>query len=881
MRHLQRLSLGGNALTNLPEELAELRDLEILGLGDNALEEFPEALFSLKKLRLLYLFKNPSIRLKSIGQLQSLRLLDLHYNHLIEVPPEIADLTSLVSLDLQSNQLRTLPRFLESMAVHGKLVSLCLRANPALGLPEHVVKARHINDKYLPSALHALKGSGAEIVSSTPALEILRYYFAQQDAVVAKQSRVFREARLVLVGHGFAGKSSLAKCLLTGKPVKPAKTKQTLGIDILDWDLPKVGRKGSLKVRIWDFGGQELMHNTHQRLFMGEEAIYIVVVNMRESDPSGKVHYWLQHIRARAPKARVLVALNHSEDMPATVSARDFLAAYPDNLPDDAFHYTSCTKGKGIKELTKSLLREFADLREPWLSMPESFFQIKDEMAALKRKGKPHVSMDYYYDVCDKATVADPAQRSVLLRYLDHAGLVVCFHAKRDGLTSLTEELQPLGDRALLEPSWLIQGIYSILNHPELKTQRGLLHPRDLRRWLDAAKYKTGDHDWLLHLMERNELAFQSDGQWYVPPLLEESAPDDVAAKVSAFDPPASALRLYLRYKKTLPEGIIGRFIVRTHRLSPDKHWWRDGILLEDRGNTRCTALVNARWDEVRGGQGEIRISVRGPAERRAEFLRLLKDHLDAIHSTFESLEPVLLVPDPEHPKLKPIPLTKLEAHDREGIATFTETDDDERIVTVDVKGLLGRLVVPGRPSVGAHAGRSSLRGDASGADFADEAAMPDLDDDRDEPPEPPYVFLSYMSEDVELIAKLRDALETEGIRVWWDKRHIPGGAKWRSVLKIAIKNASAFVSCWSKHVDERKKSVTKYELEQASPRQSDTLPGMPAFIIPVRLDETKVPDIEAGGDLLSELHAWDLFGKGGADNLKRLIKDLKKAMKN
>lgn len=555
LHQLERLRLTQNSLTDLPNEVTRLQKLEILALGGNAFTKLPAALLKLRRLRQLYLWGHPGLNLQGIGNLIELRLLYLNAIGLPEVPAELAKLERLVSVVLEKNRLASLPRFLEKMAAQGRLTSLCLNGNAVLGLPKTMLENKHVIDDQLTGRLKALKGDGSQLISTTPALEILRYYFAKQDAASAKTSRQFREARLVVVGHGFAGKSSLAKCLITGKAVKPTKTKQTLGIDILEWDLPKVGRKGALKVRIWDFGGQEVMHTTHQRLFMGEEAIYIVVVNMRESDPASKVHYWLQHIRARAPQARVLVALNHSEDMPATVNVRDFLAAYADNLPGDAFHYTSCTKGTGIKELTKSLLREFAGLREPWLSMPESFFQIKDQMAALKQKGRPHVSMDYYYDVCEQATVADPSLRSVLLRYLDHAGLVVCFQPKNDGLGTLTEDLQPLGDRALLEPSWLIQGIYTILNHAELKTQRGLLHPRDLRRWLDADKYKTNDHEWLLELMERNELAFQSDSQWYVPPLLEESASDEVAAKARAFDLPADALRLHLRYKKTLPEA--------------------------------------------------------------------------------------------------------------------------------------------------------------------------------------------------------------------------------------------------------------------------------------------------------------------------------------
>ena len=48
-------------------------------------------------------------------------------------------------------------------------------------------------------------------------------------------------------------------------------------------------------------------------------------------------------------------------------------------------------------------------------------------------------------------------------------------------------------------------------------------------------------------------------------------------------------------------------------------------------------------------------------------------------------------------------------------------------------------------------------------------------------------LFLSYKAEDRSRVAPLVQALETDGLSVWWDE-HIGGGDEWRERSSVILK---------------------------------------------------------------------------------------------
>ena len=54
-------------------------------------------------------------------------------------------------------------------------------------------------------------------------------------------------------------------------------------------------------------------------------------------------------------------------------------------------------------------------------------------------------------------------------------------------------------------------------------------------------------------------------------------------------------------------------------------------------------------------------------------------------------------------------------------------------------------------------------------------------------------VFLSYASEDYEMVKKIRDALTARGLDVWFDKKNLRTG-KWKPKIKNAIMNSQSYI---------------------------------------------------------------------------------------
>jgi GTPase SAR1 family protein len=76
---------------------------------------------------------------------------------------------------------------------------------------------------------------------------------------------------VLLLGQGAVGKTSLVKRLTTNT-FDPNEAK-TEGIDIHRWQVNV--DKEEIYLNIWDFGGQEIMHATHQ-FFLTKRSLYLL-----------------------------------------------------------------------------------------------------------------------------------------------------------------------------------------------------------------------------------------------------------------------------------------------------------------------------------------------------------------------------------------------------------------------------------------------------------------------------------------------------------------------------------------------------------------------------------------------------------------------------
>lgn len=116
-----------------------------------------------------------------------------------------------------------------------------------------------------------------------------------------------REAKVIFLGDGKVGKTYTIQRLLHHCHKGDYPTKETHGILIEDLYTEKNGE--SYKIRIWDFGGQNIMHEIHRR-FLTDRTCYVVMVDTQADKQTGRARYWLRTVQNIAPETPVLLLVN-------------------------------------------------------------------------------------------------------------------------------------------------------------------------------------------------------------------------------------------------------------------------------------------------------------------------------------------------------------------------------------------------------------------------------------------------------------------------------------------------------------------------------------------------------------------------------------------
>ena len=614
LMQLQELDLRLNRLTALPESLGRLTQLQALYLSDNILRAPPESLDQLTQLRELYLSRNVLRALpESLGKLSRLQTLNIHGNVLTTLPESLGKLSRLQTLGLSRNVLTTLPPGLRHLA---RLEELLLHDNPELGLPPEILGPTW--DDVVQNGAHPAAPQA-----------ILDYYFrihppGDRAAAGGIPSRPLNEAKVILVGQGSVGKTSLVNRIVHGT-FDPNESK-TDGINInKEWGV--AGRDGGARVQInfWDFGGQEVMHATHQ-FFLTRRTVYLLVLDARKGENECNVAYWLKMIHSFGGDSPVLVVTNKCEMHHLELNETRLRKDYP-NIR--GFLTTSCETAVGIEELKAAIAEEVRgeEMGHVYDLLPGEYFAVKEELEALAGE-RDRIDLHEYYGLCERHGLPERAEQARLLRFLHDLGSVLNFDDPNDPYA--------LRDTNVLNPEWVTAGVYKVLNDATVATRGGVVTRADLRRLLDPKTHPDDCHEFIMEMMRKFELCFvvQERQQWLVPELLHVNEPD-------LEWPFADALNFEYYYPDVLPPGIICRFITRRYRnLTRKPTYWRSGVVLELDG---CRALVRSDTDK-----GRMFISVSGPEKQRRGALAVIRDEFRAIHATVPKLAPKEMVPLPD-----------------------------------------------------------------------------------------------------------------------------------------------------------------------------------------------------------------------------------------
>ena len=101
-------------------------------------------------------------------------------------------------------------------------------------------------------------------------------------------------------------------------------------------------------------------------------------------------------------------------------------------------------------------------------------------------------------------------------------------------------------------------------------------------------------------------------------------------------------------------------------------------------------------------------------------------------------------------------------------------------------------------------------------------------------------IFIAYATEDAAMAERLFDLLRVRGYSPWLDRRKLLPGQNWPRRIEDAIANADYFIACFSSRSARKRggfQSEVRYALDCAR-----RLPVDDVFLIPVRLDDCRVP---------------------------------------
>jgi internalin A len=378
----------------------------------------------------------------------------------------------------------------------------------------------------------------------------------------------------------------------------------------------------TVKLNVWDFGGQEIMHATHQ-FFLTKRSLYLLVLNARQDESANRVEYWLKIIRSFGGNSPVIVVGNQVDQKALDIDRRGLQKKYP-NIVE--FIETSCSDPHhpGIETLRQEIHQQVAQLPHVFDVLPESWFAVK---AQLEKLDADYIEYHQYRQICTDKRVSDDQSQKTLVGFLHDLGIALNF-----------SEDPRLQQDSVLNPEWVTNGVYSILNDNALITEhRGILDRAMLHDILDSRRYPAEKHLFILDIMRKFELCFPLEGfedtRYLLPDLLSKEEPE-----TGNWD---DVLPFQYHYN-ILPGSIISRFIVRMNQLISKRTYWRSGVVLLKRGNK---ALVKADKEDRK-----VFIWITGNRNTRRMLLESIRDQFDYIHSSIPGLEVEEKVPVPSHP---------------------------------------------------------------------------------------------------------------------------------------------------------------------------------------------------------------------------------------
>lgn len=636
LKKLENLNLSNCSLKKI-ESLESLSSLKELFLEGNEISKI-ENLDNLLNLKDLNLMDNRITRIENLQKLTNLKELLLDYNQITKIE-NLDNLINLESLSLDENKILKV----ENLNSLIKLKSIYL-SNNQISLFENLDKLSNLEDIFLIknklSSVNRIKLSktikkiALNKNNISDIRDILKKYVGtfnftyEEDIIYTKDNGIllegnplgedlesrlkienledrrkslfdyieniklgaapFREAKLMLLGEGEAGKTNFSNYIM-GLPFEKGKS-ATTGIKIDHWK-PNINGD-NYRFNIWDFGGQWIQQQVHQ-FFLTSECVYVIVLNARNEE---KPHKWLDWIKNYASNSKTIIVANKIEE-----NSNKFLEE--NNLKTEypfihSFHYVSLLKAdegdtreiSNLDFLLDNIKNQLTSLRNIHVLHPVNYHKLKSDLED-NYFNKNH---SLAFETFEQKLIQEhgiKGNSEILLKVLQIMGTVRYFQNY---------------DKLILSPEWLSDGVYKIMMSKFANENYGVLNESEIVMIVkDCCNsqfiYKDSDINFLRQLMQDFELAYIDENRkYFIPTQFKTDIPDNFQLKELI---ETASLEFIFEFDTYFPEILISKLIVHFFSKVKDDIYWKTGVLLEDKDddlNFSVSALIQSVEKERR-----------------------------------------------------------------------------------------------------------------------------------------------------------------------------------------------------------------------------------------------------------------------------------------
>ena len=604
---LQNLDLSNNQIQDIC--LKELINLQNLNLSHNQI--YYISLQKLTNLQSIDLSHNQVTNISSLANLTNLININLSHNKINDISAlKEVNKYLLKSIDIQHNKIETYPLFLL-----GKIGKKRITGNPLKHPPMGIIRqGEHAILKYFED----LEKKG---------IEPLETIVEDNTQTISNPSQnlYLHEAKLIFIGNGEVGKSSIRTKLMDREAALPKYS--THGIDTFEWII-KVEHEGEdidFKLNIWDFGGQG-EYRAIQQFFCTRNSIYVYVTSYDDQEINNRdeyvgFDYWYPFVQAygynqdAAHFSPLLHIRNKKETKVLPIDEKKYKNLYPNIYSE--YLQVSCKTGENLDRLADVIKMVLPKASYDMFTRqyPLSWMQAKEELEKLRKLTYNYISLQEYQKICqDKGMDLEAA--AIWLKELETIGTVIYF-GKNKRLENLV----------IINPEWIKEAAYRVLKKQSIRKNYGEF--RDFSEVWQGGLFPKELYPELEELMLSFEICYQGRDDrnkpaFYAPALFppRTAAEETIFAEIiEEHELEGHLYEFIFKYDLYMPAGLLHKIIVRNSKQTQSKYKWRDCSIL----------LLNGTYAEIVENWKEKQLEIKIKGKNPGTLYRFIKGTIDKI----------------------------------------------------------------------------------------------------------------------------------------------------------------------------------------------------------------------------------------------------------